>query len=397
MIGIYKWVTLMSIKRILSFTGIRSDYDLMSELYQKINEQQDMEIKLIVSGAHLSDTYGYTYSCIKDDNIPVLATIESLIDSNSKASRIKSMSILLQSCIHSVESYNPDLIMYAGDREDVMVGALIGAYLNIPTAHFFGGDHASDGNVDNTIRHATSKLSSFHFVTNETSAERLLKMGEVKDRIYNVGSPAIDKFISTPFIKKEELLTKFHKNYWEDYAVLIYHPIMGEEQMASEYFKEILIALDKEKINTFVGYPNIDSGNREIIKIINEFKHKKHISVYKNLRRNDFINLLRDASFLIGNSSAGLYEAPSIPLGVVNVGNRQKGRLATDNVIFVNQGVDNIRKGIREVTSDYFRSELSKVKSPFGNGNSSDKVINILNSIDSEHYSSKCEDPLGED
>ncbi|MDZ5035427.1 UDP-N-acetylglucosamine 2-epimerase, partial [Clostridium perfringens] len=126
---------------------------------------------------HLSDSYGYTVDNIEKDGIPIIAKIETLIDSSSKSARVKSLSILLQDCIHSVTMYNPDLIIYAGDREDVIVAGIIGSYLRIPTVHFFGGDHASDGNVDNSIRHATSKLSSLHFVSNNKAKSRLIKMG----------------------------------------------------------------------------------------------------------------------------------------------------------------------------------------------------------------------------
>lgn len=385
----------MSIKKILAFTGIRSDYDLMSGLYSEINNQKDFEISLIVSGAHLSDTYGRTIKNIKEDKLPILATIENLIDSNSKSSRVKSMSILLQSCIHTVEIYKPDLIIYPGDREDVMVGALIGAYLDIPTAHFFGGDHATDGHVDNIIRHATSKLSTVHFVSNECSLKRLIKIGETRERIFNVGSPSLDKFINTPKINKKDLLNIFNKTDWDDFAVVIFHPMPGEEKMALDYFKEILTSLEEEGINAFIGYPNVDSGNRDIIRMIEKYSSKRNFVIYKNLQREIFINMLRNAKFLIGNSSAGLYEGPSIPLGVINVGNRQKGRLAAENVIFVDQGIGNIRSGIREVTSSAFQKRLVNVKSPYGRGDSIDRIIKILREIDLNILAKKTEDPLG--
>ncbi|MDZ5000424.1 UDP-N-acetylglucosamine 2-epimerase (hydrolyzing), partial [Clostridium perfringens] len=239
----------MSIKKILSFTGIRSDYDLMSGLYNKLNNSDDFEIGVIVSGAHLSDSYGYTVDNIEKDGIPIIAKIETLIDSSSKSARVKSLSILLQDCIHSVTMYNPDLIIYAGDREDVIVAGIIGSYLRIPTVHFFGGDHASDGNVDNSIRHATSKLSSLHFVSNNKAKSRLIKMGETHNRIFNVGSPALDKFISTRHISKEHLLKDLERSKWSEYAVVIFHPNTGEEEAAGKHFEEILLALEEKGIN----------------------------------------------------------------------------------------------------------------------------------------------------
>ncbi len=384
----------MSIKKVLGFTGIRSDYDLLSLLYKKLNESSDFEIKLIVSGAHLSETYGYTLDNIIQDRIPVIAKIENLIDSNSRSSRIKSLSILLQDCIHTIVEYKPDIIIYAGDREEVVVGGLIGTYLRIPTIHFFGGDHALDGNIDNPIRHAVSKLSSLHFVSNQESKKRLIKSGEHERRIFNVGSPALDKFVSTKYISKKDVLNRLDRPCWDNYAVMIYHPFAGEENESGKHFEEILIALEKKSIKTFMSYPNVDAGNKEIIKIIDKYSIKDNFKFYKNLSRELFVNLLRNCMFMIGNSSAGLYEAPLLKLGAINVGNRQKGRLCAANVIFVEQGVNNIIKGIEKVMTREFQISLSKVECPYGDGDSIDKIINLMRSLDFESYISKSEDPL---
>lgn len=366
----------------------------MSSLYKRLNEVNGFEIKLIVSGAHLSPTYGYTIKDIIKDEIPIIARIENLIDSDSRASRIKSLSILLQDCIHTVVEYKPDVILYAGDREEVVVGGLIGTYLRIPTIHFFGGDHASDGNIDNPVRHSASKLSSLHFVSNEEAKERLIKSGENKNRIFNVGSPSLDKFISTKFISKKKILDILGKPHWDNYAIMMFYPFAGEEDKAGQYFQEILVALEKKSINAFVSYPNIDSGNKKIIEIIKKYYDKKNLKFYKNISRTLFINLLRNSLFMIGNSSAGLYEAPILKLGAINVGSRQRGRLCEKNVIFVDQGVNNITKGIEIVSSKSFKVLLDKVASPYGDGNSVDKIIRLMRSLDLKSYIVKSEDPL---
>jgi GDP/UDP-N,N'-diacetylbacillosamine 2-epimerase (hydrolysing) len=384
----------MSIKKILAFTAIRSDYDLMSGIYKKIQLDPEMELGLIVSGAHLSDTYGNTVKYIEQDGVEILARIECLIDSNTPASRVLSASILLQSCIHTVQQFNPDLIIYPGDREEVMVGALIGSYLRIPTAHFFGGDHAADGNADNPVRHAVSKLSSLHFVSHPQHKERLLKMGETERRIFVIGNPALDRFIQAPCIEKKELLAKMDRSHWSDYALLIFHPILGGESQAGEYFSEILLTLKRRGIKTFVSYPNVDAGNKDIIEVIEKFTCDENFCFYKSLERALFINLMKNALFMIGNSSSGLLEAPSIPLGVVNVGNRQRGRLAAENVIFVDQGVSNIESGISKVLDLTFKENLSNIKSPYGEGNSVNKAMDLLKRINFRDFQSKWEDPL---
>ena len=384
----------MSIKRVLSFTSIRSDYDLMSGLYKKIHEAPTLELGLIVAGAHLSDSYGYTIRYIEKDDLPIIARIESLIDSDSASARIKSASILLQNCIHTVESFNPDVILFAGDREDVIVAALIGAYLKIPTIHFFGGDHASDGNVDNPVRHAASKLASLHFVTHESHVRRLKAIGEPESRIFLVGSPALDKFRNERKLPKKDLLKRLGKAHWRKYALMIHHPILGYEEKAGQYFEEILIALKNKKINTFVSYPNTDAGNKQSIAVIEKFKTDPNFAFFKNLERNLFVNLIRHAEFMIGNSSSGILEAPTLALGVVNVGERQRGRLAVENVIFADQGIKNIESGIDQVCSEEFQNRLKNVKSPYDKGDSVEKAIELLKSINLEQFRYKTEDPL---
>lgn len=381
-------------KRILAFTGIRSDYDLMSLIYKEMNMRETFEIGLVVSGAHLSKTYGYTCKQIEMDDIPIVAKIENLFDSNSKSARLKSLAILLQDSISHIEKFNPDAIMFAGDREEVMVAGLIGAYLRIPTIHFFGGDHATDGNVDNVIRHATSKLANIHFVVHDEAKKRLINMGEEPFRIFNMGSPALDKFKNTGLIEKKELLNKLNIDKFDNYAVVIFHPIIGEEQNAGRYFEEILIALKNRNIKACISYPNVDAGNKEIITTLRKYEYEENFYFYKNLDRDLFVNLLRHCEFLIGNSSLGLFEAPLIKKPVINVGNRQKGRLAPGNVIFVDQGIENINNGIDVILSYEFKKQLQKVNSIYGDGNSVIKIVDCLENIEFDKYLVKSHDPL---
>lgn len=384
----------MSIRKILGITSIRSDYDLLSRVFKEIQNHQNMEIGLIVSGAHLTQTFGYTIKHIEADKIPIIARIENLLDSNTPSSRIKSASILLQSCIHTVEAFQPDVILYGGDREDALIAATVGAYLKIPTIHFFGGDHASDGNIDNAVRHAISKLSSLHFVAHESHVQRLKALGESSNRIFFIGSPAIDNIVHEHHIQKEEILKNFKKSNWDKYALMIFHPILGHEEKSGVYFEEILKSLKQKSINAFVSYPNTDAGSRNILAVIERYQKDPNFHFYKNLDRRLFINLMRHATFMIGNSSAGIYEAPSIPIGVVNVGERQRGRYAADNVIFVNSDKKAILEGIEEVISSKFVNKLKSIESPYGNGDSTDKSLKLIKSIDFKKYQVKHEDPL---
>ena len=384
----------MSIKRVLAFSAIRSDYDLLSGLYRKMLANPSFHLGLIVSGAHLSETYGYTVRHIEADGIPIVSRIESLFDANSRSARIKSLGVLLQCCLQAIESFAPDLLIYAGDREDIMAGALAGAYLGIPTAHFFGGDHASDGNVDNPVRHAVSKLSSVHFVSLPSHRDRLISMGERSERIYVVGNPAVDKLFSEPVVDKMMTASLLGKPEWDRFSLMIQHPIFGDEVGSGLAFEETLKVLKKRNIRAFVSYPNTDAGSKSIIDVIQRYAKDDQFHFFKNLDRNLFINLMRHATFLIGNSSAGLLEAPHIPLGAINVGRRQRGRLNPPSVLFCEQDPQAIDFAIDEVLSAKFQEALRKSSEQEDRKSRVDQCLSLLESIDFAKFRFKPEDPL---
>ena len=226
-------------KKILGITTIRSDYDLMSGLYIRINADDNFTLKLIVAGAHLSSSYGESVELIKKDGLKILLEIETLINSDTRISKIKSASLLLQNSIETIKRYNPDLIIFAGDREDTIISAMIGSFLHIPTAHFYGGDHVMDGNVDNPIRHAVSKLSSFHFVSTKVHFDRLISIGENIDRIYNIGSMALDNFKNHQPMPLKKIISNFSLNEnFTNFCLLIFHPLDLEwDNSSKKYFR----------------------------------------------------------------------------------------------------------------------------------------------------------------
>lgn len=381
-------------RRYLAFTGIRSDYDLLSGVYRQLHAADDTEIGLIVSMAHMSNTYGRTVRFVEDDGLPIVAKIEALLDSDSPSGRVKSAAILLQSCIHSVVAFSPDAVIVAGDREDALVGAILGVYLGLPVLHFFGGDHATDGNVDNPVRHAVSKLASAHFVTHEQHRERLLRMGEPDFRIQVVGNPALDRFREEEAWDRTRLLSEMGEPEWERYALVIFHSIQGREDASSQDIENILDVLRELNLPAFISAPNSDAGGRAILKAIERYKDGDACHAYSNLSRPQFVNLMRHAAVMVGNSSAGLLEAPVIPLGVVNVGDRQRGRLSAENVCFVGTCKEEIRNGINIVLGDEFQYHLNTTTSSYGDGHSVSRIVEVLRTMDPSALPEKAEDPL---
>lgn len=382
-------------KKILGITGIRSDYDLMSSLYGRLRDDPEVDFRLLVGGAHLSRTYGHTVDAVKRDGFTVLAAIESLLDSDSRSARLKSASIFLQGAIGPVADWAPDLIVYAGDREEVWAGAMLGTYLGIPTAHFYGGDHTVTGHVDNPVRHATTKLSSAHFVTLDEHRRRLIAMGEPEQRIFVVGNLSLDNFVSTLAVPLDQLRRDIGMpEDFPPHAILIFHPDPSEEEHAAQYLENIVGALRRRGIGVCVGYPNSDPSNRRLIDVIQRQAQQPGVFAYRNLGRNEFISLYKHARFIIGNSSSGILEAASLPIAAINVGLRQRGRAAARNVIFCDADSASIDDAIQRATSTGFLAVMQGMQNPYGDGHSGQRAYDLLKQIDFNALVLKPEDAL---
>ena len=382
-------------KRVLGISGIRSDYDLMSGLYRRLAVDPELDFRLLVGGAHLSKTYGYSLDLIRADGIPVLATIENLIDSDSISSRLKSASIMLQTAVDIVAQWRPDLILYAGDREEVWIGALLGNYLEIPTVHFYGGDHTDSWHIDNPVRHAASKLSTFHVVPTDEHRRRLIALGEPDSRIRVLGSLALDNFRASEAVATNPAgAIKRVPPHIGDYALVLFHPDPSEYAIAGDICRNILLELKHAELGACVGYPNTDAANRDIIAVFSEFASEPRFYFYRTLEREHFISLYKQARFIIGNSSSGIMEAASVPIPAINVGLRQRGRLAGRNVLFVDADRESVRRAIVHALDPEFRSSIADIINPYGDGRSCARAYDLIVKTDFAKLLHKTEDPL---
>lgn len=379
--------------RILSITGNRADYDLMSYLYKYFNEDEDIDFGLVVTGAHLTLGYEDSLRDIYKDGNHVIAEVENILNSDSASSRAKSTGILLSALTDIVKQFRPDVMIAPGDREEVICAAVVCGYMDVPFLHFFGGDYAVSGHVDNLVRHAASKMATAHFVATDEHADRLLAMGEEKKRIFRTGSVALDKFSEEPWITREELLKRLGREDFGPYALLIYHPpaeIVGK----NEEIERVLKTLKEKGINTIVSYPNTDHNSSEIIRIYQKYMNDEQFYFYRNLDRNTFINLYRHAEFQIGNSSSGVAEAASVPLPVVNIGTRQRNRGNTDNVLFVEKVDDSLGEVIDKARSAEYKESIKDVVNIYGDGKSSRRAYEIIKNTDFSQMLRKLYDPI---
>jgi UDP-hydrolysing UDP-N-acetyl-D-glucosamine 2-epimerase len=303
----------------------------------------------------------------------------------------------LSGSIDFVRQYQPDVIVFAGDREDVLVGGMLGGFLGIPTAHFFGGDHAADGHIDNPVRHATSKLASAHFVSISEHKERLLKLGEPARRIFVIGSVALDKFLAEPAVPVETILHAIGAGVHartHPLALLIFHPISDEHEVAADYIANATQALEEEGFHVCIGAPNTDPGNFSLTQALETLAKKPEVTFYRNLSRAHFINLFRHARLIAGNSSSGILEAASLKMPAINIGERQRGRLCGKNVIFTDGQLINIRNAVKETQSMPFQETLKNLRNLYGDGKSTETAAHLLKIIDFAGLLKKTEDPL---
>lgn len=374
----------MSIKKrnILAITGARSDYDLLSPVYERLNNDNRFNFQILVTGAHLSDNFGKTADFIERDGYPIADFVYNLLDTNDKIGRILSIGNQIQGIAQSLKRIQPDIVLVAGDREEAISVTMTCAYMDIPVAHFFGGDVAKDGNIDNSVRYAASKFAHIHFPTIEKHKENLLKLGEEEDRIFVVGNPALDKFVKVDNLSIGQISKQLDFSIQENepYLILIQHPIISQVEEQAKHIRITLNAIVRSGLKCFINYPNSDAGHFPIVEAYQEYARKyKQFRLFQNLDRVTYINLLRKAACLLGNSSSGLVEAPSIGLPVINIGLRQKGRMHGNNVIFVDNDEQQIIKAIEKAVYDNeFIKLVKQSPNPYGDGKTAKKVIEIL-------------------
>ena len=365
-------------------TGSRSEYDILYAVMRAVDRHPDTAVRLVVTGAHLADLYGRTADQIALDEFPVIARIESLLNSDTAAGRAKSAGLQLLGLVDALAQHPPDVVVAMGDREEALTVAVSGAYLGIPIAHIGGGDHAEDANVDNSIRHAVTKLAHLHFVTTPRSAERVMRMGEESWRVHIVGAPGLDRLRSTESLSRESISR--HLGFdaaARPLAVVIQHSISTEIAQAGAQMRATLEGLADLDVHAVVLYPNSDPGSHQIIAVVEEFVARyPHIRAYKHLPRPVFVNVLRHAAVLVGNSSCGIIEAPSFQLPAVNVGSRQVGREHAGNVLFVAPHPEQIQEAVRTALHDKeFLAQVRACQNPYGDGRAGERIAEILATV----------------
>ncbi|MFY8180944.1 MAG: UDP-N-acetylglucosamine 2-epimerase [Flavobacterium sp.] len=355
-------------KKILFLTGTRADFGKIKSLISILENQPNFEVFVFVTGMHLQKEYGYTLIEIERCNFKNVHTFENHTHETT-------MDLTLAKTIEGLSSYcknvNPDMILVHGDRVETLAGAIVGSLNNILVAHIEGGELS--GTVDELIRHSVSKLSHIHFVSNEEAAKRLVQMGEMKSSIYTIGSPDIDIMFSND-LPTIEVAKEYYQIPFDQFGIVMFHPVTTEANDMKHYAQNFVAALQNDSHNYVVIYPNNDLGSQFIIDEYSNLKEHSRFRIFPSLRFEYFLTLLKNSQFIIGNSSAGIREAPYYGIPIINIGTRQQNRAVHADIINVDYSEVSILKALNSIDSH----KIQKSNSDFGKGNSTQLFLESL-------------------
>jgi GDP/UDP-N,N'-diacetylbacillosamine 2-epimerase (hydrolysing) len=373
----------MSKRKICIVTGTRAEYGLLYWLMKETESDKDLELQVIVTGMHLSPEFGLTYKTIEKE-FKIDKKIEMLLSSDTSVGISKSMGLAQISFAEAYEELNPDILVVLGDRYEIFSAVSVAMIANIPIAHLHGGE-ATEGLIDESIRHSITKMSHLHFVATKEYENRVIQLGEQPSRVFNVGGLGIDNIKKLKLLTKEDFEKSINFKLNKKNILVTFHPVTLEASTAKEQFKNLLDALDTlDDTNIIFTKANSDTDGRVINSMIDDYvANNRHKSVeFTSLGQLRYLSALQYVDAMVGNSSSGLIEAPSFKIGTINIGDRQKGRIMADSVISCSTNINDISKAFEKLYSDEFKIILSNILNPYGTGGASKKIKEVIKDID---------------
>ena len=363
-------------------TVARSDYGYYLPVLRRIQMEPDLDLHLIVAGMHLSPEYGLTVRTIEQDGFTIGDRVEMLLSSDTPEAIAKSMGIGTIGFAQSFARFQPDILVVLGDRFDMHAAVVASLPFKIPVAHLGGGE-STEGLIDEPIRHSITKMSHLHFATTDYYAKRIVRMGEEPWRVMVSGAPTLDNLEGFTALSHQELQER-HGIKMDGATLLVtYHPVTLQYEHTEAHVESLLQALDDVDLGVVFTYPNADTQNRVIVDKVHRFteRHAK-AQVAVNLGTQGYFSLMSHAHAMVGNSSSGVIEAASFKLPVVNIGDRQRGRIHAQNVIDVGSSSKEITTGIETALSDEFRAGLADLSNPYGDGHSAERIVERLRVVE---------------
>jgi len=377
-------------RKICVVTGSRADYGLLKWLMQEIKNDADLELQILVTGMHLSETFGSTYKEIESDGFEINEKVLVLADNDSGLSIAKSIGLGVTGCAEAFERIKPDLIVLLGDRFEIFAAATAALVLTIPVAHLHGGE-VTTGAFDESFRHSITKMSHIHFVAAEEYRNRVIQLGENPDLVFNVGGLGVDAISKIKLLSKEEFEKKRGVVFSKKNLLITFHPVTLEAGSAEKQIDELLSALAELNETTLIfTLPNADTGGLSIIAKIEQFVDEyNNAYLFTSLGQIDYLSCVNLVDGVIGNSSSGLTEVPSFKKGTINIGDRQEGRLLASSVICVEPFKNDINAALQTLYLHSFQEKLETTMNPYGESGSSKKVYTIIKQINLENIQKK--------
>ena len=367
-------------RKIAVVTTSRADYSHLYWPLHDLSRHPDVDLQLIVLGAHLSPEFGHTIREIERDGLEIAARIECLLSSDTDVGMAKTIGLATLSLADCLGQMRPDLLLLIADRYEMLAPAAVALALRIPIAHIEGGE-ISEGAIDNAVRHALTKMSQVHFTSTFESRDRVISMGEEEWRVHRAGAPSIDHLRRNTLFTREQLEAQLHIDLNQRSVVVAYHPVTIVRDTTQEA-DALFAALREVSGQILFCYPNSDAGSRELIQRTGQFlSQRPDARIFVNLPALSYWSLLRNVDLMIGNSSSGIMETPSFALPTVNVGMRQQGRERARNILDAVPEKADILAKIEIARSEQFRRSLEGMQNPYGDGHASEKIVSVLTSV----------------
>lgn len=370
-------------RKICVVTGTRAEYGLLSRLIRMIDESDKTQLQLIATNMHLSPTYGETYKEIEADGFHIDRKIPIIEEGkNDAVATLKSMAKAVAGFADAFNELKPDLVALLGDRYEILAAAEAALIEKIPIAHIHGGE-VTEGAYDDAIRHSITKMSHLHFPSIEPYRKRIIQMGENPGRVFTVGAIGVENIKRIPLFSKEEAEQSIGFTLDKNTILVTYHPVtLGPDSMKRDIEAFISVLDERKDLRIIFTMPNSDNGSEVIVDAINNFvsNNKDRAVAFKSLGLKRYLSVMKEVGAVVGNSSSGIVEVPSFGVPTLNIGDRQKGRLAAESVVNCDADKESILEGLNKVLSTEFQDFCETVENPYGKENTAEEIFKVISS-----------------
>lgn len=371
-------------RKVCVITGTRAEYGLLYWTLKALQKDPSIELQLCVTGMHLSPEFGLTYKQIEEDGFIINSKVETLLSSDSSQGISKSIGLGIIGFSDAFEQLQPDIILVLGDRFEIFAAVSAAMCFRIPVAHCHGGE-ATEGVIDESIRHSITKMSHIHFTSTKEYKNRVIQLGESPKNVFNTGALGIENINLLKLFSKTEFEKSIGRKLAKKNVLITFHPVTLEKETSEEQFSNLIETLNEfEDLFLIFTYPNADNEGRIIIKMIDEYtKNNPNKSVsFISMGQLRYLSALQYVDFVIGNSSSGIIEVPSFKIPTINIGDRQKGRVMSASIINCLPTKKAIANAIKKAIAPLFKSEIKNISNPYDNGNSSATIVKKLKEIE---------------